>query len=190
MVLTQKGSALGIKTWAWQFTHGKDEPLPGETPYANEGLLISSVKEILEAGIKKAGRSPKVLVIGAVSLYPGDVIAIDTNMIQLGRCGSGAVQFAKDVGIPDEDIIKWDLEETKKGISLSRANAFLILTSTGGPFKEIVEDADIFINCIYLSTPIPPFVNAETLASSKRTLSVVCDVSADTYVLAPSSISL
>ncbi|EEA27229.1 Saccharopine dehydrogenase [Talaromyces marneffei ATCC 18224] len=141
------GSALAIKTWAWQYTHGKDEPLPGETPYANEGLLISSVKEILEAGKKKAGRSPKVLVIGA-----------------LGRCGGGAVQFAKDVGIPDEDIIKWDLEETKKG----------------GPFKEIVEDADIFINCIYLSAAIPPFVNAETLASSTRTLSVVCDVSADT----------
>lgn len=56
----------------------------------------------------------------------------------------------------------------------------LMLTSTGGPFKEIVEDADIFINCIYLSAPIPPFVNAETLASPKRTLSVVCDVSADT----------
>ncbi|EED19653.1 saccharopine dehydrogenase Lys1, putative [Talaromyces stipitatus ATCC 10500] len=141
------GSALAIKTWAWQYTHGKKEPLPGEKPYASEGLLIASVKEILEAGKKKAGRSPKVLVIGA-----------------LGRCGGGAVQFAKDVGIPDADIIKWDLEETKKG----------------GPFKEIVEDADIFINCIYLSAKIPPFVNAETLSSPKRTLSVVCDVSADT----------
>jgi saccharopine dehydrogenase (NAD+, L-lysine-forming) len=35
-------------------------------------------------------------------------------------------------------------------------------------------------SCIYLSSPIPPFVNVETLSSPKRTLSVVCDVSADT----------
>jgi hypothetical protein len=25
------------------------------------------------------------------------------------------VQSAKDVGIPDADILKWDLEETKRG---------------------------------------------------------------------------
>lgn len=25
----------------------------------------------------------------------------------------------------------------------------------GGPFKEIVEDSDIFVNCIYLSSKIP-----------------------------------
>jgi alanine dehydrogenase len=53
-------------------------------------------------------------------------------------------------------------------------------TKKGGPFKEIVEDADIFVNCIYLSAKIPPFVNVETLSSPSRTLSVVCDVSADT----------
>lgn len=52
--------------------------------------------------------------------------------------------------------------------------------SSGGPFKEIVQDVDIFINCIYLSAKIPPFVNAESLSSPDRTLSVVCDVSADT----------
>jgi hypothetical protein len=51
-------------------------------------------------------------------LYP-DFIAIYTNVVQLGRCGSGAVEFARDAGIPDEDIIKWDLEETKKGMSLT-----------------------------------------------------------------------
>lgn len=68
ILIRRTGSALAIKTWAWQLTHGKDEPLPGEKPYPNEGLLISSVKELLESGKKKAGRSPKVLVIGAVSL--------------------------------------------------------------------------------------------------------------------------
>lgn len=48
-----------------------------------------------------------------------------------------------------------------------------------GPYPEIVE-SDIFVNCIYLSKPIPPFVNAESLASPDRKLSVVCDVSCDT----------
>lgn len=141
------GSALAVKNWAWQLTHPEGELLHAETPYANQDLLIESVRESLEAGKKKAGRSPKILVIGA-----------------LGRCGKGAVQLAKDVGIPESDIIQWDIEETKKG----------------GPFREIVEDADIFVNCIYLSAKIPPFVNDELLSSPKRRLTVICDVSADT----------
>ncbi|PYH92593.1 cysteine proteinase [Aspergillus ellipticus CBS 707.79] len=141
------GSALAVKNWAWQLTHPEGQALPGETPYANQDLLVESVKESMEAGKKQSGRSPKVLVIGA-----------------LGRCGNGAVQLAKDVGIPDSDIIKWDIEETKKG----------------GPFREIVEDVDILINCIYLTSRIPPFVTPDTLASPIRRLSVICDVSADT----------
>ncbi|PWY84505.1 cysteine proteinase [Aspergillus sclerotioniger CBS 115572] len=141
------GSALAVKNWAWQLTHPEGEPLPAESPYANQDRLIESVKESLEAGKKQSGRSPKILVIGA-----------------LGRCGSGAVDLAKDVGIPESDIIRWDIEETKKG----------------GPFKEIVEDADIFVNCIYLASPIAPFVTPETLTSANRRLSVICDVSADT----------
>lgn len=55
-----------------------------------------------------------------------------------------------------------------------------VLTLSGGPFKEIIEEADIFINCIYLSAKIPPFVDATSLSSPNRTLSVICDVSADT----------
>ncbi|BCS22468.1 saccharopine dehydrogenase (NAD+, L-lysine-forming) [Aspergillus puulaauensis] len=141
------GAALAVKNWAWQLTHPEGEPLTGETPYANQDLLIESVKASLQAGQKQSGRSPKILVIGA-----------------LGRCGKGAVQLAKDVGIPDTDIIKWDMEETKKG----------------GPFKEIVEESDIFVNCIYLSSKIPHFVNVESLDTPKRRLSVICDVSADT----------
>ncbi|KAL4866156.1 hypothetical protein BDV12DRAFT_187664 [Aspergillus spectabilis] len=141
------GAALAVKNWAWQLTHPEGEPLPGEQPYANQDLLIASVKESLHAGQKQSGKSPKILVIGA-----------------LGRCGKGAVQLAKDVGIPQSDIIEWDIAETKKG----------------GPFKEIVEDADIFVNCIYLSTKIPHFVNVESLSTPNRRLSVICDVSADT----------
>ncbi|KAJ5550994.1 hypothetical protein N7535_001067 [Penicillium sp. DV-2018c] len=140
------GAALAVKNWAWQLTH-PDEALPGEVPYANQDRLVESVKESLEAGKKVAGRPPKILVIGA-----------------LGRCGSGAVQLAKDVGIPDSSIVEWDMAETKKG----------------GPFKEISHEADIFVNCIYLSAKIPHFVDLESLSAPNRTLSVICDVSADT----------
>lgn len=103
------------------------------------------------------------------------------TMSQLGRCGSGAVQLAKDVGIPDSDIVRWDIEETKKGQLSLAFCCFRALTSiAGGPFREIVEDVDILVNCIYLSAQIPPFVTPETLTSPNRRLSVICDVSADT----------
>ncbi|KAL4785673.1 hypothetical protein BJX76DRAFT_346860 [Aspergillus varians] len=141
------GAALAVKNWAWQLTHPEGEPLTGETPYANQDLLIESVRNALQRGQKQSGKSPKILVIGA-----------------LGRCGKGAVQLAKDVGIPESDITEWDMAETKKG----------------GPFKEIVEDSDIFVNCIYLTSKIPHFVDVESLATPKRRLSVICDVSADT----------
>lgn len=52
-------------------------------------------------------------------------------------------------------------------------------TKAGGPFEPIL-DADIFINCIYLSKPIPPFITEEMLARPDRALSVIVDVSADT----------
>lgn len=80
----------------------------------------------------------------------------------LGRCGSGAVDLLEKVGCAE--IKKWDLPETK---------------DRDGPYPEIIE-SDIFVNCIYLSQPIPPFVNLESLKSPNRKLSVVCDVSCDT----------
>ena len=60
-----------------------------------------------------------------------------------------------------ENIIKWDIEETKKG----------------GPFKEILE-CDIFVNCIYLNQKIQPFLTKEMLDEGRQ-LSVVVDVSCD-----------
>lgn len=64
-----------------------------------------------------------------------------------------------------DDILKWDLAETVKG----------------GPFQEIL-DVDVFINCIYLSSSIPPFLTKEQIhvAGQSRKLSVVVDVSCDT----------
>ncbi|ERF71550.1 hypothetical protein EPUS_00539 [Endocarpon pusillum Z07020] len=81
----------------------------------------------------------------------------------LGRCGSGAVDLCSRAGVPTENILRWDMAETAKG----------------GPFPEIVE-SDIFINCIYLTSKIPNFVDLPSLDTPNRKLSVVCDVSADT----------
>lgn len=41
-------------------------------------------------------------------------------------------------------------------------------------------ESDVFVNCIYLSAKIPPFIDQPSLASPSRKLSVVCDVSCDT----------
>lgn len=81
----------------------------------------------------------------------------------LGRCGSGAVDLCLRAGVPTENVLKWDMAETAKG----------------GPFPEIVE-SDIFVNCIYLMSKIPNFVDMNSLKAPNRKLSVICDVSADT----------
>jgi saccharopine dehydrogenase (NAD+, L-lysine-forming) len=54
-------------------------------------------------------------------------------------------------------------------------------TAKGGPFQEIL-DVDIFVNCIYLASKIPSFINHEQIfgAGVKRRLAVVVDVSCDT----------
>ncbi|KAK0261895.1 Saccharopine dehydrogenase [Friedmanniomyces endolithicus] len=139
------GAALALMAWAWQLTHGKDQAMPGVTAYENEDALIKDVKDAVEKGRSKAGRLPRVLVIGA-----------------LGRCGKGAVDLCEKAGL--DDILKWDLPETK---------------AKPGPYQEIVE-SDVFVNCIYLSAKIPPFISPDSLASPSRNLSVVCDVSCDT----------
>ncbi|KAJ2904520.1 hypothetical protein MKZ38_007852 [Zalerion maritima] len=143
------GAALALENWAWQLTHPNGEPLPGVESYPNEDALIKDVKKSLSEGEAKLGRLPKVIVIGA-----------------LGRCGRGAVDMCLQAGIPEEQVLKWDMAET----------------AIGGPFKQITEECDIFVNCIYLSTKIPNFVDMESLKAvgGKRNLSVVCDVSADT----------
>lgn len=140
------GAAIGVLDWAFKQSHADSEDLPGVVPYPNETELVKHVKAELDVAVKKVGRFPRCLVIGA-----------------LGRCGSGALDFFRKVGIPEEELVKWDMAETAKG----------------GPFQEIV-DSDIFVNCIYLSQPIAPFVNSETLGKSDRKLRSIVDVSADT----------
>ncbi|KAK6459331.1 Saccharopine dehydrogenase (lysine--2-oxoglutarate reductase) [Scheffersomyces xylosifermentans] len=141
------GAAIGVLDWAFKQTHPDSENLPGLTPYPNEDELIAEVKKELAVALKKTdGKYPTALVIGA-----------------LGRCGSGALDLFRKVGIPEENLLKWDLKET----------------APGGPFKEIVT-SDIFINCIYLSTPIPPFTTLMELSVPDRKLRSLVDVSADT----------
>ncbi|KAF8476895.1 hypothetical protein BDZ91DRAFT_708299 [Kalaharituber pfeilii] len=139
------GAALGLEIWAHQLTKPGQE-FGAVTPYPNEAALIEHVKGSIQMGVEKLGRQPRVLVIGA-----------------LGRCGTGAVELCRKAGVPEESILKWDMEETKKG----------------GPFEEIVF-SDIFINCIYLSHKIPNFVDIGSLGHKDRQLSVVVDVSCDT----------
>jgi saccharopine dehydrogenase (NAD+, L-lysine-forming) len=54
-------------------------------------------------------------------------------------------------------------------------------TAKGGPFEEIL-DVDMFINCIYLTSPIPPFLTKEFIAAkgASRRLKCIVDVSCDT----------
>ncbi|KAK5995502.1 Lysine--2-oxoglutarate reductase [Cladobotryum mycophilum] len=147
------GAALGVKTWAWQLEH-PGEKLPsvasyteGRGYYRNEDELVEQIRGDIAAGEKKLGRKPTAFVLGA-----------------LGRCGRGAIDLFLKAGLPEENITKWDLAETK---------------DRDGPYEEIAQH-DIFLNAIYLSKPIPPFVNNELLSKAGRKLSIVVDVSCDT----------
>lgn len=139
------GAAVGIYTWCLQ--QCSDKPIkkyPRINPYKNQDALVKDIKAKLDSAVKKIGRVPKIMVMGA-----------------LGRCGTGACDMAKLLGLPEENIVKWDRAETAKG----------------GPFKEIL-DVDIFVNCIYLSIPIPPFLTKKML-NQDRKLTVIVDVSCD-----------
>ena len=89
--------------------------MPGKSHYQNKDDLIKEVKVELEKGKgNTGGKLPRVLVMGA-----------------LGRCGTGALDLCREVGIPDttENLVKWDLPETK---------------DRPGPYAEIRE-ADVSI---------------------------------------------
>ncbi|KAJ3827007.1 saccharopine dehydrogenase [Lentinula raphanica] len=135
------GAAAGALALA---AERRGENLGQLNPYENEAAMIDDVKKSLGG----SGKGVKALVIGA-----------------LGRCGRGAVDLFRKIGLEEDDILKWDMAETAKG----------------GPFEEIL-DVDIFINCIYLSSQIPSFITRDTIsaAGKKRRLSVVVDVSCDT----------
>ncbi|KAH0596135.1 hypothetical protein MHUMG1_05996 [Metarhizium humberi] len=140
------GTALALLSWSHQILH-PGTPM-GPAPVLDSAaelvaLVRSKVQEALPAN---NGEYPRVIVIGA-----------------LGRCGTGALDCLKAVGIPEASILKWDLPET----------------SRGGPFPEIAT-SDIFVNAVYLgAAPAPPFVTIESLSGPERRLRVISDVSCD-----------
>ncbi|KAF2713186.1 hypothetical protein K504DRAFT_133062 [Pleomassaria siparia CBS 279.74] len=146
------GAALAVKTWAWQLTHPNGEPLPGLETFTDGRGFYNNESEMIAQLKEDVAAGAKVSGRKPTSLVLG----------ALGRCGSGAVDLLEKIGCPE--IKKWDLAETKE---------------RPGPYPEIVQ-SDIFVNCIYLSQPIPPFVSRESLKTPGRKLSVVCDVSCDT----------
>eukprot|EP00300_Choanocystis_sp_HF-7_P033634 c4601_g1_i2.p1 GENE.c4601_g1_i2~~c4601_g1_i2.p1 ORF type:complete len:392 (+),score=68.40 c4601_g1_i2:30-1205(+) len=133
------GAAMGILAWANQKLGG-GKPLADVKPFDNEALL----KTALQDAIKAVGRSPSLHVIGAS-----------------GRCGSGAVRLATEIGLTD--LALWDRKDTE----------------AGGPFPAAFQ-RDIFLNAIYLSGPMPPFLTREVLNTPGATkTSVIVDVSCD-----------
>eukprot|EP01119_Soliformovum_irregulare_P018222 TRINITY_DN5542_c0_g1_i1.p1 TRINITY_DN5542_c0_g1~~TRINITY_DN5542_c0_g1_i1.p1 ORF type:complete len:370 (+),score=94.86 TRINITY_DN5542_c0_g1_i1:1338-2447(+) len=136
------GMAIGLKQWCQNQLTGT--VLGSVSDYSQSETLIGEIRADLAKIQQSTGKSPRIMVLGA-----------------LGRCGTGAVQFAERAGIPSANIVRWDLEETKKG----------------GPFDEIL-DVDIFVNCILLTTAIPPFLTREQLDRPRR-LSIMVDVSCD-----------
>ena len=84
----------------------------------------------------------------------------------LGRCGRGAIDCLVKSGLKDDEIIRWDIAET---------------SAKSGPYEEIL-NADLFVNCIYLTSRIPPFVDTASInaAGTSRRLGMIVDVSCDT----------
>ena len=113
-------------------------------PWGSQELMIEDCKKALAA----APRQPVVCIIGA-----------------LGRVGSGALETCRQAGIPEGNLLKWDMTET----------------AAGGPFDPLLQEADILLNCVYLTQKIPPFIDDAAIAraGSTRRLSVVSDISCD-----------
>ncbi len=95
------GTAVGLEAWARHVLTPRGTKIlhPPIRPFPHEDDLIEYTKsrmdatgtmityargEVNEMVVSRFGRLPKVMVIGA-----------------LGRCGTGAVDFAKRVGLPE-----------------------------------------------------------------------------------------
>ncbi|KIH90199.1 saccharopine dehydrogenase (NAD+, L-lysine forming) [Sporothrix brasiliensis 5110] len=142
------GTAIALLAWAHQILR-PGTPQSAVPVFDSAPALADHVKAAMAPAIAaNNGELPRAIVIGA-----------------LGRCGKGARDFCVAAGLPKENILEWDLPETKRG----------------GPFEEVAT-SDIFVNCVYLGAArIPPFVTFESLAAAgaSRRLRVICDVSCD-----------
>lgn len=105
------GAAAGALAYVRQKEEGGKGVLRDLVPYDNEEAMISHVRKSIESLGEGGVGNVKALVIGA-----------------MGRCGSGAVDAFRKIGLKDENIVKWDMEETKKG----------------GPFPELLDGKSTF----------------------------------------------
>ena len=146
------GAALGLELWTYNNLH-KSGKFSVPTHYRSEDEFVAHLKSCLEKvwlNNDSLKDRPKILVMGAH-----------------GRCGRGATSMLNEkVGLPNSQVVQWDIRETEKG----------------GPFSEIL-DFDVFVNCIYLQSDaprMPPFLEERMLKAVGRNLAVVVDVSCDT----------
>ncbi|GME36857.1 Saccharopine dehydrogenase [Neofusicoccum parvum] len=147
------GAALAVKMWAWQLQH-PGQQLPGVEQFTEGRGYYLNEEELVKQIAEDVATGEKIIGRKPAAFIMG----------ALGRCGRGAVDLFVKAGLPESSLVKWDINETK---------------DRQGPYQEIV-DQDIFVNAIYLSQPIPPFINNDVLSAPGRKLSVVCDVSCDT----------
>ncbi|OMH84259.1 Saccharopine dehydrogenase [NAD(+), L-lysine-forming] [Zancudomyces culisetae] len=152
------GCAIGIEAWCHQqrqlHAQGEVSELKNIQPYANEELLIASLKDKL-AQVPNAVK-PRVLVIGAK-----------------GRCGNGAVTLAKRAGITD--VTEWDIQETTERIQSGSAQPFAEILRDYDIFVNC-----IYLTASS-GKDFPPFIDAKSLETvgQNRRLSMVVDVSCD-----------
>jgi saccharopine dehydrogenase (NAD+, L-lysine-forming) len=79
-----------------------------------------------------------------------------------GTSGVGSASFFANPGIPAANMTKWGCKET----------------SRTSEYPEVLQH-DIFINCISIFAPVPPFLTMASLDAPDRRLSVVCNISTD-----------
>jgi len=112
------GAALSVLAWERQVSTGK-VGMDGVKAFENEDVLIDEVKRALERGIQgHNGQRPRCFVMGA-----------------LGRCGKGAVDLFKKIGL--HDLILWDINETRE---------------RQGPYREILDSDVSFFFIIFVTT--------------------------------------
>ncbi|TAQ90739.1 hypothetical protein B7494_g903 [Chlorociboria aeruginascens] len=134
-------------------------------------------------------KNRRVAAFGYHAGFAGAALALETWAWQLTHPASEP--FPSVSSYPNEDKL---IVDVKKAVAIGQRSREKCLeswlsvpwvdwdmaeTAKGGPFPEIVE-SDIFVNCIYLMSKIPNFVDMESLNTPDRKLSVICDVSADT----------
>lgn len=144
------GAAMGVLTWCGQLL--EREPVMGPLQsWSSQAELMAHVRTELQQAVTVAGRKQGS---DEATARPSAIV-----IGALGRCGRGACELLESCDIA---LTRWDQAET----------------ASGGPFDDILAH-DLLVNCVFVSTPNPPFTTKAHLQSSQRKLSVIADVSCD-----------